>query len=223
MAWAPDYASTTELAAFVRIGDSVDDAQIGLALAAASRAIDQATGRQFGRVTAPTARYYTARWEPRRGGHWGGYRTHVSPYGGYAGRWQVGIDDLMTSTDLVVAFDGDEDQSFGSSITDYQLGPVNAAADGRPWTELQVRPASTVQPTACENGLRITARWGWSGVPDPIRQACLLQASRLLARRNAPFGVAGSPDAGSEVRLLARLDPDVAVAVRPFRRTWGAV
>jgi hypothetical protein len=223
MGWAPDYATPGELAAFARIGDSVDDAQIGLALTTASRAIDQATGRQFGKVAVPTARYYTARWEPRRDGHWRGYRTHASPYGGYGGRWQVGIDDLMTSTDLVVAFDGDEDQSYGSSITDYQLGPVNAAADGRPWTELWVRPASAVQPTCLEGGLQVTARWGWPGVPDPIRQACLLQASRLLARRDAPFGVAGSPETGSEVRLLARLDPDVAVAVRPFRKVWGAV
>jgi len=205
MAWAPDYATTGELAAFARIGDSADDAQLALAVAAASRAIDRACSRQFGKLATATARYYTARWDPRRL------------------LWFVVIDDLMSSTGLTVKYDELEDQSYSTTITDYVLRPVNAASEGRPWSELWVRSTSTYQPTCLEDGMKITAAWGWSGVPDAIRQACLLQASRLLARREAPFGIAGSPDAGSEMRLLARLDPDVSVAVRPYRRVWGAV
>lgn len=205
MAWAPSYATMGELTAFTRIGDSIDDAQVALALAAASRSIDQACNRQFGRVDAPTARYYTARWDAR-------------------GRaWMVPIDDLMSQADLTVGYDTAADQTWSDAVTNYQLRPANAFADGRPWTELWVRSASTVQPAGAADGVRVTARWGWTGVPDAIRQACLIQASRLLKRRDSPFGVAGSPEAGSELRLLARLDPDVAVAVRPYRRVWGAV
>jgi hypothetical protein len=64
--WAPSYASTEELAAFVRVGDTADDAQLALALATASRAIDQATDRQFGQAPAPVARFYPApRWDRR--------------------------------------------------------------------------------------------------------------------------------------------------------------
>jgi hypothetical protein len=129
----------------------------------------------------------------------------------------------MSMAGLVVAFDEAEDETNGGTITDYVLGPRNAAADARPWTELVVRSTSDVQPTDLEGGLRVTALWGWSSVPAPIEQACLLQASRLLARRDSPHGVAGSPENGSEIRLLERLDPDVAVAVRPFKRVWGAV
>ena len=205
MAWAPDYATIGELAAFARIDDTADDAQLTLAVAAASRAIDRACSRQFGRVTVATPRYYTARWDPRRR------------------LWFVEIDDLMTSTGLVVRFDDAEDQTYTTTLTDYVLRPVNAASEGLPWSELWVRSSSAELPTAREDGMRITAIWGWSGVPDAIRQACLLQASRLLARRDSPFGIAGSPETGSEVRLLARLDPDVAVALRPYRRMWGAV
>lgn len=205
MTWKPDYATTEELAAFVRIEDSLDDAQLGLAIAAASRAIDRACNRQFGVLAAAAARYYTARRDRKRC------------------RWFLEIDDLMTTTDLAVAFDEDDDESYGGVITDYRLCPANAAADAQPWTELVVQDISDVQPTALEDGVRVTARWGWSAVPDPIKEACLLQASRVIARRDAPFGVAGSPDAGSEIRLLARLDPDVMVAVRPFYRVWGAV
>jgi len=205
MGWAPSYATTEDLANFVRIGDSVDDVQLGLALDTASRAIDQAASRQFGLVASPAARYYTARWDAR------------------LGQWYADIDDLMTVTGLVVAFDETEDQTYAGTITAYHLQPVNAAADGRPWTQLYVRATSSVQPTCLRDGLKVTARWGWSAIPPAIEQACLLQASRLLARRDSPFGVAGSPEVGSEVRLLARLDADVAVAVRPYRRMWGAV
>jgi hypothetical protein len=205
MAWRPDYATTDELAAFVRIDDSLDDAQLALAIAAASRAVDRASNRQFGLLAAPAPRFYTAQWDRKRC------------------RWYVVIDDLMTSTGLSVAFDENEDETYSSAITDHRLQPANAAAEERPWTELAILPASTVQPTTLTDGVRVTAQWGWTAVPTAIKEATLLQASRLLARRDSPYGVAGSPDAGSEVRLQARLDPDVAVALGPYRRVWGAV
>lgn len=207
MAWAPNYAASEDLAAFVRIEDSADDVVLGLAIATASRTIDgpNGCGRQFGKLDAPAPRYYTAQWDRRRC------------------VWYVRIEDLMTTTGLVVKYDSVEDQTYASTITAYRLGPVNAAAEGRPWTELVIRSSSAVQPTALEDGVEITALWGWTEVPPAIEQACLLQASRIVSRRDSPHGIAGSPEAGSEIRILARLDPDVAVAVRPYRRVWGAV
>ena len=209
MAWAPAYASTSELASLVRIGDTLDDAQLSIAIETASRTIDGPNGcnRQFGRVDAPEDRFYTPRWSRD------------------ARRWVEEIDDLMTTTGLVVKVDSLDDGTYPDTVTaGYVLRrPLNAAAKGRPWTELVVHPNSSVQPTGREAGVQVTARWGWSSVPTAIKEATLLQASRILARRDAPFGVAGSPEAGSEVRLLARLDPDVSVAVAPFRRWWGAV
>jgi hypothetical protein len=64
----------------------------------------------------------------------------------------------------------------------------------------------------------VTAVWGWTAVPTSVKQATLLQASRFHKRRHAPFGVAGSPEMGSEIRLLSRVDPDVSVALRDFNR-----
>jgi hypothetical protein len=46
----------------------------------------------------------------------------------------------------------------------------------------------------------------------------MLQASRFYARRDSPYGVAGSPDLGSEVRLLSKVDPDVAVSLADYVR-----
>ena len=48
-------------------------------------------------------------------------------------------------------------------------------------------------------------------VPSSVKLAVLLQASRWVKRREAPFGIAGSPEMGNELRLLAKLDPDVMV------------
>lgn len=205
MAWAPDYATASELKAYLRIDDAVDDTQVALAVAAASRAIDNASNRQFGQVAAPEARYYPPRWDNRRG--W----------------WTVPIDDLMTATGLVVDVDLDGDLTYGHAVTDHQLAPLNAPAESRPWETLLIRPSSAVQPTdPLVDQVRVTARYGWSSIPTPVTQACLLQASRVISRRDAPFGVAGSPDAGSEMRLLAKVDPDVAVILRSYRRVWGA-
>lgn len=204
MAWAPDYASVAELKAALAPGitDALDDVALQLAVTAASRAIDRSCGRQFGKLDAPAVRYYTPT---------------------SAGRPAVVIDDLMDPTGLVVRVE-DGGGSFGDPLvldTGYRLFPWNAAADGRPWTML-VGVAPTRFPTR-ERAVEVAARWGWSAVPAVIKQACLLQASRLFKRKDAPFGILGSAELGSELRLLDRLDPDVAVLLAGLRRLrWVA-
>lgn len=204
MAWAPDYVTSAELKAFVRIGDTDDDAQVALAVTAASRAIDRATNRQFGQSATAEDRFYTAEWDRKRR------------------RWVVPIDDLMTITGLMVHYDSTDDGTYGDLIDAYQLKPVNAAAVGKPWTEIVVSPSSETTPGGIESGVEVHGTFGWSAVPATIKQATLLQASRFLSRRDSPFGVAGSPEAGTEMRLLPKLDPDVALTVRPYYRWWGA-
>jgi hypothetical protein len=71
--------------------------------------------------------------------------------------------------------------------------------------------------------VKVTATFGWTAVPDAVKLACLIQASRLFARRHSPFGILGSPETGGELRLLERLDADLVVSVRPFQRVWGCV
>jgi len=197
MAWAPDYVTSNELKAYLRITDTDDDAQIGLAIAAASRAVDTHCGRQFGSVTPIEERFYTARWDRRRR------------------RWLAEIDDIMTTVSLTV-------EAGGWAITEYQLEPSNAEFKGRPWTHLVVDPSSAVFPTGETDALAVTGTWGWAAVPSTIKQATLMQGSRFFARRNSPYGVAGSPDDGSEMRLLSRVDPDVGVALSPYKRWWAA-
>jgi uncharacterized phiE125 gp8 family phage protein len=198
MAWKPDYATTAELKSFLRITDTTDDAQLALAVTTASRAVDRHCHRQFGQVASAEERSYTAYWDRR------------------AACWVVGFDDLQDVTGLDVQVDAGE-------IDSYTLEPVNAAAEGRPFTRLRVLTDSAAKPTYETHGVTISAVWGWDAVPDPVKQATLLQASRIFARRGSPFGIAGSPDQGSELRLLAKVDPDVAVSLADFVRWWAAV
>lgn len=196
MAWAPDYVDTPDMRAWLRITTTDDDGAIADAVATASRAVDRHAGRQFGRTDAPEQRWYTARWDRQRG------------------CWMVPVDDLMDTTGMTVT-------CAGGTITGYVLEPRNAAAKGRPWEVLAVAPTG-VQPTGAENDVTVTVAWGWMAVPAAIRTATRIQASRFFNRQFSPYGIAGSPDEGSEMRLLSRLDPDVATSIGSYRRWWAA-
>lgn len=193
MTWAPDYLLVDELSNYVRVDDDVDDVEIARAIAAASRAVDDATNRQFGKVAAPEVRYYTPRWD-----------CTLAAY-------VVSIDDLATVTGSLLE---------GVALDAANLLPRNAVVKGKVWTRLTIAAAGYTVSTPDE--VAITATWGWPTVPAAVTMACALQASRFLARRDSPFGVAGSPSQGSELRLLARLDPDVAVSLRGYVRPRAA-
>ena len=193
MAWAPDYVTSDVLAAYLRIDDDVDDDQLFIAASTASRAVDDHCNRQFRKVDAAVARTYYARPDYK---------------GGY---WAVDVDDFQTVTGLAISV-GE------TAVTEFVKEPVNAAAKGRPWTRLVFTADSEAQPSTAPREVVVTAVWGWTAVPIAVSQASLLQASRLFWRRGAPSGVAGSPELGNELRLLSKLDPDVAVSLRGYRR-----
>lgn len=203
MAWAPDnYASLTELKGYLRVTDGTDDTELAFMLAAGCREVDRRCNRQFGIVDAAELRYYPSKWDRRAPG------VPTSTGGLSVGAYVVDIDDLMTTDNLVIT-------SAGSIVVaaDYTLYPRNAAAKSRPWTRLEMATAS--------DEVQIVAEWGWAAVLDPIKQGTLLECARLNARRSSPFGIAGSPDQGSEIRLLAQLDVDAAKVLGPFTRWWA--
>lgn len=193
MAWQPDYATVTELADYVHADEVADGTELGLAVTAASRAVDRFTRRQFGQTTTAEERFYTPYWSARRGA------------------WLVLTDDMAVApTEVATSSDG----TTFTVVTSPVLLPRNAAAKQRPWTMLQLPDSIT---EIAVDGVRVTGQFGWTAVPDTVKQATLLQASRVFTRRDAPFGIAGSPDQGSEMRLLAKLDPDVQVMLADYR------
>lgn len=189
MTWQPDYITLAEAKTFMDDTTTVHDADIAVAITATSRAIDGHCNRQFGKVAAAVERLYTPWFDGRRR------------------RWIIEIDDLMTTTNLVLSIDGD-------ATIEFRKEPVNAAADGMPWTQLSIDPATaSVVPTGAEFEAAVVAIWGWTTVPVSVTEAARLQLNRLVSRRQSPYGVAGSPDLGSELRLLAKLDPDVVIVL----------
>lgn len=121
----------------------------------------------------------------------------------------IEIDDLQDVTGFKL-FNPD-----GTEITDYTFYPRNALVKGMVYTEVAVETRYTKEMSAL--GL-----WGWTSVPASIPTSTYIQASRLDARRSSPFGIAGSPTDGSEIRLLAQLDPDFKTTLKPYVRKWYA-
>ena len=197
------YVLLADLRAYVGIppASTEDDTVLQMALDAAEEQVDAYTGRTFAADPAPTVRIYEA----------------DSPS-------YLDVDPITSTTGLVVRTDDNADGVFETTWTlntDYRLEPVNALVEGIAWTRLRGLGTRLFPRHVYRPGVEVTARFGWPGdVPAAVKQAVLLQASRLFLRRGAPFGVAGSPDMGSEVRLLAKLDPDVEALVRPYRKTW---
>lgn len=135
-------------------------------------------------------------------------RTYTPQWDRHLCKYVTDIDDLQDTTGLAIV------DSNSDTVTDYTLEPVNASQKGRPYERITT--------TTRTGDLTPTALWGWSSVPSAAKVGLLLQAARLNSRRNSPFGVAGSPMEGSQVRLLAQLDPDFRTSLKPFVRNWWA-
>lgn len=120
--------------------------------------------------------------------------------------WVAQIDDLQTTAGLVLDPTG----------YSYTLAPRNAVVKGLAWTRIEFASCPGEE-------IAMTAAWGWSAFPGAVKLATSLQAHRFAFRKDAPQGVAGSPDQGSELRLLDKVDPDVAVSLGYYvRRVWAA-
>jgi hypothetical protein len=192
------YCSVEELRGQLKdVGSKVDTALLERAVSAASRAVDQYCGRRFWQDPAPVARLY-------------------NPLDVYCAL----VDDISTRTGLVVQTDNAGDASYTTTlgVNDFRLEPLNADQYGsayawtrivsqRPWLQSYTGP---LRPPY----LKVTARWGWSAVPDEVIEATILKAASLFMRKDAPFGIAGFGEFG--VRI-SRRDPDVVELLSPYQ------
>ncbi len=196
---ANEYASLAELKTALEMsGETFADADLSLALTAASRGIDSACDRRFWLdADANQVRYYTP-----------------------VNDCLTWIDDLVTLTALAADRGGDGTFSESWTVnTDFVLEPLNAAADSEPFTKLRVHPRGSKRlPCEYPRSVRVTGRFGWSAVPSQVKEATVILASKLMRRaREAPFGVAGVGVEGAAMRI-ATMDPDVKFLIADFRR-----
>ncbi len=106
--------------------------------------------------------------------------------------------------------------------TDFRLA-TNKVVPGWPYTGIQITSFGThTLPLGVTEGVEVIGTRGWAAIPEPVKAAALLQSGRVHARRQTPYGVAGSPEGGI-IRLLSRLDPDVELMLRPYRVIREAV
>lgn len=189
------YATLAQLK--VRLDLTADDPEIDDALdrviASASRAIDKVCDRRFYQLAATT-------------------KTYTPECGD-----TLAIDDLVSVTSLVTDQDGDRTYETTWLVTDYDLTPDNAAADGLPYTRIELSPRTTKWFPVWRRSVQVTGTWGWPAVPEPVTEATLILATRYFRRPTLPFGLAGSPELAPMAELPA-VDPDAKALLAPYRR-----
>jgi hypothetical protein len=133
------------------------------------------------------------------------------------------IDDAISVSEVKAT-----DEKGGSytifAADDYQLEPVNSRSDGLYFPFTGIRAVNTYAwPVVDEHALvRVTGVWGWAQIPTAIKQATIIQSSRLFKRLDSPLGVLGMGDMG-QIRVSRYLDPDVEQLAMPYRimRNFG--
>lgn len=181
-------------------GERHADKEIQEAIVAASRGIDQALGRRFyPDPDATQVRFYTPEADSR-----------------------LWVDDLVELAEVAVATAGTGSfTEVWTEDTDFVLGPLNAAADGQPYTNIEALPTGSFRFTVgAPKSVRITGKFGWAAPPAQIKTLTSLIAARLVRRtREAPFGIIQIGIDGAAVRAagFAR-DPEYALLTHGFER-----
>lgn len=199
MAITNGYTTLNDVKAALNLEDSMDNAALEMAIATASRQIDDYCGRFFykdGTPEVPATRYYTPT------------DYYILP-----------TDDFVSISEI--ATDDNFDRTYATVWTsdDSMFEPVNNPSRGWPMTRI-LAVGSYVFPWNLPQSVRVKGVFGWSAVPYEVKTAAKIQASRLFLRNQSPFGIAGNTDLGT-VRLAAKLDADVEALLRPLRKNNG--
>jgi len=204
--------TSSDLKTFLGIPDTVDDPLLISATAAANQYVVEYCGRVFDKTVTGSA---SARV----------YKPDDPCYTWTHDFWETSV--------LAVKVDQGNDGTFEETWvlnTDFYLEPLDGLLDGspRPYYKIVALPGKLFPtwgyyPTwGVRPSVQVTAAWGWSAVPDPVKYATLVQAGRLFSRKDSPQGVIGGFADFTALRVSARIDPDVADLLAPFRHPTTA-
>lgn len=179
--------------------------RLGEHITAASRKVDQITGRQFGpHAGAATARTFKP--------------TSCS---------MVYIDDAYEITSVEV--DGNDDGTFETlwAAADYETDPANGVGpDGQTgWPVTMLRAVRTLAFPTWTNRrvVKVTAKWGWAAIPAAVVEATHLLTHRLYYEVSVPGGVT-APNVDFGIPGVPLMRPYTAEGLlKPFVRTELAV
>jgi hypothetical protein len=203
MAIVNGYITQNDLKEFVGIptSDTADDDLLDNAINGASRQIDAFCGRKFYADGSTSARAF-----------------FTNDY------FRLAVDDISTSTGLVVKYDDDDDGTYEVTVpsNEFQLLPINGVVggiEGSPFYIIQLNSNGSfewpISNTSNRPYAQITANWGYAATPEPIKYACKMLSSELFAMRNAPLGVAGVGDFGV---VNVQQNREVTRLLAPFRK-----
>jgi len=203
MAITNGYATLAEIKGYMSISDNTDNDLLENLVESASRSIDRIANRRFYLDATASARLYRA----------------------YSNIF-VFVDDIGTTSNLVVAIDENGNGTYSKTLTlntDYILDPLTSQSLNRPFTQLTMvsnTESWPIFPGLTSNGLRpgvqVTARWGWPSVPDDLNMACLILTADLYKRKDAPGGILGLGDLG--VVRMSQIGRDVTAMVRAYKK-----
>lgn len=133
------------------------------------------------------------------------------------------IDDLASisgaSDGIFLDEDGDGTFEETLSTSDYNLYPYNSYPKNRVYLSHNSTYGSFA--AGIRRGVKITATWGWTSIPEPVRRAAIIQVSRWFKRRESAYAdVIGSVDTG-QMTVYKGLDPDIKLLLHPYIRMWG--
>lgn len=169
---------------------------------AAARQIDQDTGRRFAALTAET-------------------RLVQVQVDGFA-RFR----DLTSVTSVTIDNDGDETPETVLAATDYVIGPktdeFGAVAARYQWMRASRNSTARFTPGTW---LSIVGNWGYtvsSAAPYDIKQANLIRAAWIVARRDARLGTVAIPGMGVAASMQ-RWDTDYQQLIAAYVHPWNAM
>jgi hypothetical protein len=187
----------TEVKNALGISDNIDDSRIDISLEAATEMIQDYCGRQFLLDSTTSARIY-------------------NPDTTYL----IYVDDISTTMGFAIATDDGGDGTFSNvwQTTDYQLEPLNQKVNGstRPYNSIRAVATRYFPQDYGRATVKVTAKWGWSPIPNSVRQAAIIQTISIFKAPDAPFGATPFADTGI-LRLRSALHPTAAALLSDFR------
>ncbi len=167
-----DYVTVAELRAYIHDTSSLDAGPAQAAVTSASRKVDAMCGRYFSQDSGVTARYF-----------------YPESY------WCCPIDDLSTTTGLIVQTDTGYDGTYATTLTldtNFGVEPRNQMSGGLtgwPYTELTGITQTWSFPLRWlghRETVKVTGKWGWLAVPDAVKQATIQLAAYYYWLGNVP-------------------------------------
>ncbi len=201
MAITNGYCTLAELKTYLGLSGSGQDDNLESAVDSASREIDAICGRFFFQTSSDTK-----------------YFTPINPL-------YLDVPDISSPSGLAVLIDTSDDGTHDTTLTidtDFYTKPLDAGNEVaglqyQPITQITIldtRSSERFDSTIVKQ-VKITAQWGWSAVPHAVKQATLLQATRLFKRKDSPFSTYGNPETGTG-ELFNKFDPDAMKLIKGY-------